>query len=246
LIFLNCSTAAIIENKQIFELFEQATGLSINYHKTTLLPIAIPPETAQELAITFGTTVSSFPPKHISAFLCPPNKISATNYLPLISSCDKYISGWRASLLNRAGRLTLSTAVLSSISLHYMSSMSVPKTIIKAIDRRRCVFFWTGDDVCHGSKCLVAWENVRASKEDGGLDMKDLELQNRCLLMKFIDKLFSNDSVAWKDWLLRDAASFDIPSTRVHSYLWKIITDELNTFQSITFVNVLNGASAFF
>lgn len=185
-------------------------------------------------------------PKHISAFLCPPNKISAADYLPLISSCDKYISGWRASLLNRAGRLTLSTAVLSSISLHYMSSMSVPKTIIKAIDRRRRVFFWTGDDVCHGSKCLVAWENVRASKEDGGLDMKDLELQNRCLLMKFIDKLFSNDSVAWKDWLLRDAASFDIPSTRVHSYLWKIITDELNTFRSITFVNVLNGASTSF
>jgi hypothetical protein len=45
----------------------------------------------------------------------------------------------------------------------------------------------------------VAWENVQARKEDGGLGVKDLELQNRCLLMKFIDKLFFDESVAWKD-----------------------------------------------
>jgi hypothetical protein len=67
----------------------------------------------------------------------------------------------------------------------------------------------------------VAWENVQARKEDGGLGVKDLELQNRCLLMKFIDKLFFDESVAWKDWLLRDAASFDTPSTGSHGYLWK-------------------------
>jgi hypothetical protein len=128
-----------------------------------------------------------------------PNKISVADCLPLISSFDKYLFGWRASLLNRAGHLTLSSIVLSSILLHYMSSMSTPKTIIKAIERRRRAFFWTGEDTCHGSKCLVAWENVRAKKEHGGLGVKDLELQNRCLLMKFINKLFSYESVAWKD-----------------------------------------------
>lgn len=117
---------------------------------------------------------------------------------------------------------------------HYMLAVSIPKTVIKAIDRRRRAFFWTGEDVRHGSKCLVAWDNVRASKMDGGLGVKDLELQNRCLLMKFINKLFSGESVAWKDWLLRDAASFDTPSSGSHSYLWKIINDELNTYCSIT------------
>jgi hypothetical protein len=64
--------------------------------------------------------------------------------------------------------------------------------------------------------------------------------------MKFIDKLFSEESVAWKDWLLCDVASFDTPSTRIHSYLWKIITDELNTYRCITVVNVFNGASTSF
>jgi hypothetical protein len=48
-----------------------------------------------------------------------------------------------------------------------MSAISVPKTVIKAIDRCRRAFFWTGDDTCHGSKCLVAWDNVQAPKHKG-------------------------------------------------------------------------------
>lgn len=166
--------------------------------------------------------------------------------LPLVTSCDKHLVGWRASLLNRAGRLILSTAVLSSLPLHFMSAISILKTVIKAIDRQRMAFFWTGKDACHGSKCLVAWEDVQARKEDGGLGVKDLQLQNRCLLMKFIDKLFSGDSIAWKDGLLRDAASFDTPVNGSHSYLWRIVDDELNTYRSITSVSVRDGSSTSF
>ena len=127
-----------------------------------------------------------------------------------------------------------------------MAALDVPKTVIKAIDRRRRAFFWTGEDVCHGSKCLVAWEDVCVSKDGGGLGIKDLEQQNRCLLMKFIDKLFSNDLAPWKNWILRDAASFDTPTNGSQSYLWKIISDELDTYRSITYVNVHNGASTSF
>jgi hypothetical protein len=64
--------------------------------------------------------------------------------------------------------------------------------------------------------------------------------------MKLVDKLFCNKPAPWKDWILRDAASFDTPSNGSHSYLWKIINDELTTYHSITFVNVRNGASTSF
>lgn len=36
----------------------------------------------------------------------------------------------------------------------------------------------------------MAWENVCTSKVAGGLGLKDLELQNRCLLLKFVDNFF--------------------------------------------------------
>jgi hypothetical protein len=69
-----------------------------------------------------------------------------------------------------------------------MATMDVPKIVIKAIDHRRRAFFWTEEHVCHGSKCLVAWEDICVSKDNGGLGVKDLEQQNRSLLMKFIGK----------------------------------------------------------
>lgn len=76
-----------------------------------------------------------------------------------------------------------------------MSAIGLHKTVIKAIDRRRRAFFWTREDSCHGSKCLVAWEQVCTSKQFGGLGLKDLELQNHCMLLKFVDKFFSGQHV---------------------------------------------------
>lgn len=55
--------------------------------------------------------------------------------------------------------------------------------------------------------------------------MKNLELQNRCLLMKFIDKLFSSEPASWKDWILREVSVFDAPVNGAHSYLWKIVNE---------------------
>jgi hypothetical protein len=92
----------------------------------------------------------------------------------------------------------------------------------------------------------VAWDNVQAPKNKGGLGVKDLELQNRCLLMKFINKIFSTDDAAWKNWLLRDESPIDAMPTSPDGYLWRIISDELNSYRSITFVQVGNGSSTSF
>jgi hypothetical protein len=124
-----------------------------------------------------------------------------------------------------------------------MSALCIPKTVIKAIDKRRRAFFWTGEDTCHGSKCLVEWTAVQAPKHKGGLGVKDLE--NRCLLMKFINKLYSDENPSWKNWILTTASSETFTS-QTPSYLWNIINDELNSFRSITYVKVKNGVAASF
>jgi hypothetical protein len=83
---------------QIVELFEQATGLSINYHKTISLLVDISNDTAQDLASAFGTIVSSFP-KPILASPCL-LRISITKCLPLISSCKPL---WLAGFPSKQG-----------------------------------------------------------------------------------------------------------------------------------------------
>jgi hypothetical protein len=222
----------VAQAKHVLGLFEEATGLSINYHKTIFLPVAIPDDTAITLATSFGTSVSSFPQTYLGLPLSP-HKISVSDCQPLIAAVDSHLSGWSASLLNRAGRLVLSTAVLTSIPLHFMLVMGIPKTVIQSVDRRRRAFFWTGEEKYHGPKCLVAWDTMQLSKSQGRLGVKNLEVQNRCLLMKFVDKLFSDtDSNApWKEWLLRDATAVEpIPSTGT-GFIWRIVNQELNTYR---------------
>jgi hypothetical protein len=161
--FLRTTSEAIICVKNALKDFEMTTGLSINYHKTNFLPIAISSDTAIDLTNSFGTTVSSFTQNYLGLPLSP-YKLSIFDCAPIIASCDRNLASWRALLLNRAGRLTLASTVLSALPLHFMSAIGLHKTVIKAIDRRRRAFFWTGEDSWHGSKCLVVWEHVCTSK----------------------------------------------------------------------------------
>jgi hypothetical protein len=81
LIFLRCTPAAITATKNILQLFEMATGLAINYHKTTFLPIAVPDDEAQALASSFGTSISSFPQTYLGLPLTP-HKVSVVIVSP--------------------------------------------------------------------------------------------------------------------------------------------------------------------
>jgi hypothetical protein len=71
LIFLHSSSEAVAQAKHVLDLFEEATGLSINYHKTTFLPLAITDDTAITLATSFGTSISSFPQTYLGLPLSP-------------------------------------------------------------------------------------------------------------------------------------------------------------------------------
>lgn len=141
LIFFNATPKAVSMVKKNTPIdFELATGLSINYHKTTFLPIGIEEIEASDLARIFSTTVSSFPQVYLG--LPPsPHKLSVLDCQPIIASCDRHLSGWQASLLNRAGHLVLASAVLSALPLHFMSAIGLHKTIVKAIDCPRRAFF---------------------------------------------------------------------------------------------------------
>lgn len=78
---------------------------------------------------------------------------------------DAYLAGWKARLLSTGGRLVLVNAVLSNLATYYMSSTLVPKTVLDALEARRRSFLWTGEEKCHGSRCLLAWEKLCQLRE---------------------------------------------------------------------------------
>jgi len=119
------------------------------------------------------------------------------HFAPLICKSNKYLSGWQATLLNPMGRTVLVNSVMDSQLVHAMSALLLPQGVLDALDARRRSFLWAGDEKVSGAQCLVAWGKACQQKEHGGLGIKDLAMQNKCLLLKLLHRLQTPGDSVW-------------------------------------------------
>jgi hypothetical protein len=106
--------------------------------------------------------------------------------LPLIDKVADYLPGWKAYLMNRAGRLVMVKVVLTAVPIYHLITLDLPKWFFKAIDKRRHGFLWKGHDKVNGCNCLVAWEKVQRPVEYGGLGIHHLELLGSALQIRWL------------------------------------------------------------
>jgi hypothetical protein len=95
----------------------------------------------------------------------------------------------------------------------------------------------------------VAWDVVCRSIDEGGLNVKNLEIQNICLLLKFIRKLHMPNKSSWANWILswvygRQKRLGDNISRCTSS--WHYLMTLIDMYRSLTFVRVGNGKSTCF
>jgi hypothetical protein len=109
------------ELKNILQNFSQATGLKINYNKSTLVPIHMEAELADQCAEIIGCTQQSFPQNYLGLPLSA-SKLPVSAFTTYIDRTDKFLSSWQASLLNNMGRVVLINSVLDSQLVYIMSA----------------------------------------------------------------------------------------------------------------------------
>jgi hypothetical protein len=217
LILTKGDTSSMTVLKQILDDFSFATGLTINFHKSTFVPMHVPDMEAAAMATVLGCSISSFPQTYLGLPLSP-HKLRVADYKPLIDSFDRFLTGWKAKLLSFAGRLILVNAVLGGLTIYFMSSHLLPKTVLERLDARRRALLWMGEDKCNGSQCLIKWTHLLQTKDCGGLGIKNLEDQNHCLLLKFVHKLHEPASLPWKTWFSRHSSLSEDSSLFLESF----------------------------
>jgi hypothetical protein len=133
-------------------------------------------------------------------------------------------------------------AVLDSLPTYYMASLLLPILILQKIDKKRKSFFWAGDDHCTGAQCLVSWDSA---KHSGGLGVKNLCIQNICLMLKFCYKTLHGTPTPWKLWIT-NLSPFPISQGLNSSFLGRNFFKHMDTLQAITQCTARNGQSTLF
>jgi hypothetical protein len=244
LIVLRGNLADVQCLKDVLGLFSDATGLSINYHKSTMVPLHLEPDLLQQCVDTLGCRLESFPQNYLGLPLSA-SKLPASAFNSYIERTDSFLSSWQASLLNTMGRVVLVNSVLDSQLVYAMSTLSIPPAIIKEIDKKRRAFMWAGEAQTSSAKCLVAWEKCCTTKDLGGIGIKDFGTQNICLLLKLIHRLHCSGSSAWGAWV-RQHANLATLKGDLQGHHWDMLRSILPLYQALTTVAIKDGSATAF
>jgi hypothetical protein len=186
--------------KYILCLFEQISGLKINFHKSEFFCLGEAKERAQRYSEMFTCPTAELPMKYLGMPV-DEMKLVVSQWVPVEEKFAKKISGWKGNLLSIGDRVTLVNSCLTSICLYMLSFLEAPKGFIHRADihRKRMVWQESGDKKRYH---LVNWHTICLPKDCGGLGVLDLTIMNKSLLCKWLWKL-ENTKGTWQTMLSR-------------------------------------------
>jgi hypothetical protein len=111
--------------KLLLDLSSTATGLKINYDKSTAVPMHIPDRDLPACLQVLGCRQEGFPQTYLGLPLSC-SKLKLATFDPYICKADRRLAGWQASLLNPMGRTVLINRVLDGQLSYIMSAMPLP------------------------------------------------------------------------------------------------------------------------
>lgn len=145
LIFLAASRHNLHNFKQFLSTYERVSGQAVNWHKSSVVySDAVIVSQRQTFTTLLGMRQSNLPMKYLGSYLH--KGITRTHHChELLNHVDSKLNGWHAKLLCFAGRIVLIRPILLSIPLHVLAASSIPRSIIKSLERRFAVFLWGAD-----------------------------------------------------------------------------------------------------
>ncbi|KAG6729530.1 hypothetical protein I3842_01G032600 [Carya illinoinensis] len=165
----------------------------------------------------------------------------------LVEKVRKKIAGWKFRLLSQGGRLILVKHVLSSMSIHLMSVMNVPGSILSRINSLLANFLW-GETKNKRKLHWMSWKKVCKPTKEGGLGIRDFKKVQKSLQMKFAFRLIATNNL-WTDFFRakysRNAHVLAHNKRPTDSRFWKSIISVLPEVMDNVKVLVRGGNASF-
>ncbi|WVZ88911.1 hypothetical protein U9M48_035378 [Paspalum notatum var. saurae] len=180
-LFLRPAANDIMVLLDILNLFGDASGLRTNVQKSSVLPIQCTEEDMSIIQNSLPCEIHDFPIKYLGIPLSL-KKLSRAQVQPIIDKIANQLSGWKADLMTRAGRVVQVQFLLTAMLVYLIMAIDLPPWAIKAIDKIR-----RGEEKkLRGGHCLITWNKVQLPKELGGLGISNLQTLGCTLRMRWL------------------------------------------------------------
>nr|XP_016438177.1 PREDICTED: uncharacterized protein LOC107764153 [Nicotiana tabacum] len=196
LIFCEANIFQILYLNLTLQLFEALSGLYINKQKSIIYPVNHV-SNIEELAGIIGCSIGSLPTTYLGLPLGSKFK-SYDIWNGVVENFEKRLTSWQQQYLSMGGRLTLISSVLDNIPTYFMSLFSIPKKVLKWLDKIKRDFLWEGNNSSHKYH-LIKWDKVLQPKCKGGLGVRYLDKHNKGLLMKWLWRNGTCKPSLWKE-----------------------------------------------
>ena len=119
--------------KNMLHIFQQSTGLKVNFGKSSMIPINLEQDEAQRLSNILGCRLEQLPFTYLGLPLGT-TRPKIVDLMPLVDSVERRLSV-SSAMLNQGSKLQLLTSVLTSMPIYFLCSLHIPPGIIKQLDR---------------------------------------------------------------------------------------------------------------
>jgi hypothetical protein len=138
-IFINPLNENLEATTTILHEFGKTSGLHINLQKSSVHPIRCQDIDLYQVQASFTVLRGSFSSCYLGLQLHT-RSLQKVHVHPLIERIGQRLQGWKGKMLNRAGRLTLVTTVLSSMPTYHLTVFPLAAWARKKIDKIRRSF----------------------------------------------------------------------------------------------------------
>ncbi|WVZ65335.1 hypothetical protein U9M48_014716 [Paspalum notatum var. saurae] len=226
-IFVRPARQDLLALRSILDVFAGCSGLCPNLVKCSATPIQCSDEELVRVQSILGCQLTQFPCTYLGVPLST-RKLSRSLEQELVDKVARRIPRWKGKLLSVAGRLVLIKSTLSAIPVHISIATCLSGWAIRAIDRLRRAFLWSGSDILGCGHSKVAWRTLCRPVEYGGLGITDLSLLGLALRVRWSWFLRTDPDRMWAD--------MDVSNERAVRDLFRVGTE----------VILSNGLSALF
>jgi hypothetical protein len=130
--------------KLILCLFEQLSGLKINFHNSEIFCFGKAKDLKSDYKQLFGSEIGSLPFKYLGIPIHYRRLLNG-EWKPVEDRFEKNLACWLGKLLSYGDRLVLINSFLTSLPMFILSFFELPKGVRKRLDFYRSRFFWQSD-----------------------------------------------------------------------------------------------------